>query len=518
MKNLHPMVSCGRWFCLGLLAVWSGSSLLADVRLPRIFSDNMVLQQGASVPVWGWADEGEQVTVTCQGQRVTTVAKNGRWLVRLNNLRVATAEAPETLTVDGKNRIRFQNVLVGEVWLASGQSNMEWPLDAAFEPEKDIATATNDNIRLFTVDKVRAYEPQEDLSPKARWLECRPFNVPKFSAVGYYFARALQQARNVPVGIIHTSWGGSPAEVWMSLDALKPYPDLLQQWEQRQETLAKYEEALKKWQEASRAAKARGEQPKGRAPGRPWIPTELYNGMLYPLAPYAVKGAIWYQGESNAGRAWQYRTLFPDLIKNWRATWGQPEFYFMAVQLAPFMARTNVPTESAWAELREAQLLATKLPGVGLAVITDVGEENDIHPRKKQPVGERLALAARGIAYKERGLVYSGPVFKKMTVRKNQAVLTFDHVGDGLEARGGELKGFAICGEDRQWVWGQAQIGGRKNDEVIVSHPNISKPVAVRYGWANFPEGNLWNKNGLPASPFRTDDFPLTTMPKPKAP
>jgi sialate O-acetylesterase len=238
--------------------------------------------------------------------------------------------------------------------------------------------------------------------------------------------------------------------------------------------------------------------------------------MIHPLVPYAVKGAIWYQGESNAGRALEYRSLFLDMIKNWQVRWQQPEFYFMAVQLAPFMAKKAEPEESAWAELREAQLLATKVPGIGMAVITDVGDVDDIHPRKKAPVGERLALAARGIAYQERGLVYSGPVYKQMTTQAGKAILSFDHVGDGLEARGGELKGFAICGEDRKWVWAKAEITG-KNNTVTVSHPAVAKPVAVRFGWANFPEVNLWNKNGLPATPFRTDDFPMVTAPKPAA-
>lgn len=514
----------GRLFQILTAAVALGLAFAAqaNVRLPRVFSDNMVLQQGASAPVWGWADEGEQVTVQCQGQRVTTIARGGKWMVRLVNLKVATAEEPETLVVDGKNRVQFKNVLVGEVWLCSGQSNMQWPLNQSFEPQTDIATATNDNIRLFSVDRVRSNEPLDDVDTKARWLECKPFNVPGFSAVAYYFGRALQRDRQVPVGLIHTSWGGSPAEVWMNRDALAPYPDLLEAADKREETVKKYKEAVAAYQKETAELKAKGEKQTKRAPGQGWIPTELYNSMIVPLAPYAVKGAIWYQGESNAGRAHQYRTLFPDMIKNWRSTWGQNEFYFMLVQLAPFMAKKAEPSESTWAELREAQLLSTKMMGVGMAVITDVGDEKDIHPRKKGPVGERLALAARGIAYKEKGLVYSGPVFKKLTVKKNQAILTFDHAGDGLrigkdDAEGAkELKGFAICGEDRKWVWAKAEIGGKKGDEIIVTHPDIAKPVAVRYGWADFPEGNLWNKNGLPATPFRTDDFPMTTLPKAK--
>jgi sialate O-acetylesterase len=277
---------------------------------------------------------------------------------------------------------------------------------------------------------------------------------------------------------------------------------------------------LAAWEKETAELKKEGKRQTKQRPREPWVPCQLYNGMIAPLVPYAVKGAIWYQGESNAGRAWQYRTLMQDLIKNWRQVWGQQEFTFLQVQLAPFIPgqqpKPTEPGESAWAELREAQLLATKqLPMVGIAVITDVGEERDIHPKKKAPVGERLALAARGIAYKERGLVYSGPIYKSMKIKKDQVYLSFDHVGDGLEARDGELKGFAICGADRKWVWAKATIGtGKDANQVIVSSPNIPNPVAVRYGWADYPEVNLWNKNGLPASPFRTDDFPLITMPK----
>jgi sialate O-acetylesterase len=503
------------------LALFLSVNAHADVRMPAIFSDNMVLQQGQPVPVWGWADEGEEVTVMCQGQRVSTQAKGGKWMVKLKPLKAADASAPETLTIDGKNRIRFQNVLIGEVWIASGQSNMEWPLNRAFEPQADIATATNANIRLYTVEKTKASEPLADQRVRNSWLECKPVNATWFSAVGYYFARALQQARKVPVGIIHTSWGGSPAEVWMSRDVLEANPsyraDIL---EKSAAQLKSFQEQLAAWEKETAELKKEGKRQTKQRPREPWVPCQLYNGMIAPLVPYAVKGAIWYQGESNAGRAWQYRTLMQDLIKNWRQVWGQQEFTFLQVQLAPFIPgqqpKPTEPGESAWAELREAQLLATKqLPMVGIAVITDVGEERDIHPKKKAPVGERLALAARGIAYKERGLVYSGPIYKSMKIKKDQVYLSFDHVGDGLEARDGELKGFAICGADRKWVWAKATIGtGKDANQVIVSSPNIPNPVAVRYGWADYPEVNLWNKNGLPASPFRTDDFPLITMPK----
>ena len=277
------------------------------------------------------------------------------------------------------------------------------------------------------------------------------------------------------------------------------------------EILEKYLEDVKQYQIRRAAFEKNGanNQPTDRPPSAPsWRPTELYNGMIAPLVPYALKGALWYQGESNAGRAEQYRSLFPDMIRNWRKDWGEGDFTFLTVQLAPFQAVKELPAESAWAELREAQLLSTKvLPNAGLAVITDVGDPKDIHPTRKRPVGERLALAARGIAYGEK-IVYSGPVYQAMEVRGNKIVLSFDHVGAGLEAREGALKGFAICGEDHKFVWADAAIEG---DKVLVGSASVANPVAVRYGWADCPVVNLWNKDGLPATPFRTDDFPLTT-------
>jgi sialate O-acetylesterase len=458
----------------------------ADIRLPGLYSDNMVLQRGAHAPVWGWADDSEEVTVTFRGQTVKATAKNGKWMVHLSNLE---AGGPDLLVVEGKNRLELKHVLVGEAWICSGQSNMGWPLQNAFEPEADIAASANPNLHLFLVPPTKANTPLDDV--KSHWTECGPQTCAGFSAVAYYFGRDLQKALNVPLGLIETCWGGSPAEVWISQDVLESNPDY------KRDILDAYVAAVKK---------AEASQDKKQNPG--WKPTELYNGMIAPLIPYAIKGAIWYQGESNAGRAHQYRTLYPDLIRNWRRDWGQGDFTFLAVQLAPFQAIQAEPRESAWAELREAQLLATKvLPKVGLAVITDVGDEKDIHPKKKAPVGARLALAARGITYGE-AIEYSGPVYRSLEVRGDKAILSFDHVDGGLEARDGDLKGFVVCGADRKFVWAKAEIDGEK---VVVSSPKVAEPVAVRFGWADFPVVNLWNKAGLPATPFRTDDFPMTT-------
>ena len=466
------------------------SKARADVRLPALFSDNMVLQQEMSAPVWGWADEGEEVTVQFRGKQVRTKTKHGKWVVHLTNLK---AGGPDSLMIQGKNKIELKNVLVGEVWVCSGQSNMEWPLDKSFESGPDISGCANPNLRLFLVAKARSDVPLEDV--KAQWKECNPQSTPGFSAVGFYFGRELQKSRKVPVGLIGTYWGGSPAEVWMSKSTLESNP------EYKKDILDSYTEAVRK---------ADGD--KKKMPG--WKPTELYNGMIAPLVPFAIKGAIWYQGESNAGRAEQYRRLFRDMIRNWRQDWGEKDFTFLAVQLAPWDPKRSLeeiaskPVESGWAELREAQLLTTKaLPKVGMAVITDVGDKNDIHPTKKRAVGERLALAARSIAYGEK-IEYSGPMYKSMTVSGGKVVLSFDHTDGGLEAREGPLKGFAICGSDKRFVWADAVI---QDDKVVVSSPQVPEPTAVRYGWADFPIVNLWNKAGLPASPFRTDDFPMIT-------
>ena len=501
---------------IGALAIGFGQNTFGEVRLPGLFSDNVVLQQNASVPVWGWADDGESVTVLFRGKKATATATNGKWMVRIGSFK---AGGPDELRISGKNTLVLKNVLVGEVWICSGQSNMEWPLSKAFESQNDIATSANPKIRLLTVPKLKADEPVPDV--KASWQECNSDTIPTFSAVGYYFGRALQAARKVPVGLIHTSWGGSPAEVWMRRQVLEANPEYNRSILDGYATAIKnYQESLAKFEAEQAELKKQGQTADKKPPEKPfWKPAELYNGMIAPLLPYAIKGAIWYQGESNAGRAYQYRTLFPDMIRNWRQDWGQGDVTFLAVELAPWDKNkkrsleeiTAAPGESDWAELREAQLLATKvLPKVGLAVITDVGDKDDIHPTKKEPVGARLALAARAIAYGEK-IVYSGPTYKSMKQNGDRIILSFDHTGKGLESHGGEMKGFSIAGADRKFVWAKAKIQGNK---VVVSSSEVSKPIAVRYGWADYPVVNLWNKNGLPASPFRTDDFPMITKPE----
>jgi sialate O-acetylesterase len=476
------------------------------VSLPKLFSDNMVLQEGASVPVWGWGRDGATVTVRFQKQTVSTRVKDGKWLVRLGNLKPG---GPDTLTITSGNSIKLTNVLVGEVWLASGQSNMEFPLKNSLGAAADISSSANPMIHLLHVPKARLESPTNNIG--ASWTECNPNTTPGFSAVEYYFARDLQKALHVPVGVIESDWGGTPAEAWMQREFLQANPqyrtEVFGEWIVAED---KYEQSLAAYIKKKSEAKENGIAFTNAAPRRPWKPGELYNGMIAPLAGYAIKGALWYQGEANANNAveaGQYHTLFPDLIRNWRTVWGEGAFPFLLVQLAPFRDIQQAPSESSWASVREAQLKATELlPNVGMAVITDVGDQHNIHPTQKQPVGARLALAARGIAYHQ-AIEYSGPVFKRAKIERNQIVLTFDHVDGGLEVRDGDLTGFALCGPDGKFVWANAEIKGL--DKVLVHSTEVAHPVAVRYGWANYPVVNLWNKAGLPASPFRTDDFEL---------
>ncbi len=498
-----------------LLGTFTGSSVRAEVRLPKVFGHNMVLQAHARVPVWGWADPGEEVHVLVGNQlKKTQAGDDGRWRVDLDPLEYG----PVRFVVEGSNRIELNNVLVGEVWVCSGQSNMEWPVVRAMNAEKEIAAANYPEIRLFKVAKVVAPKPLEDT--EGHWAICTPESVRNFSAVGYFFARELHQRLGVPIGMIQSAWGGTPAEAWTSRQALAADPQLqpiLKRWDailaNYDQAFRRYQQALKQWQARARAARQAGKpvprRPRPpRGPNHPHRPAGLYNGMIKPIVPFAIKGVIWYQGESNASRAYQYRTLFRTMIRDWRRTWAQGDFPFLFVQLANFRARKPEPGESDWAELREAQLLALGEPNTGMAVAIDIGEANDIHPRNKQEVGRRLALAALAIAY-GKDVVYSGPIFKRAELEGNKIRLYFDHVDGGLIAKGDELRGFAIAGEDRRFVWAKARIEG---DTVVVWSEEVEKPVAVRYGWADNPDCNLYNKAGLPASPFRTDDWPGITV------
>jgi sialate O-acetylesterase len=541
---------------LALVAVFAfAATARAEVKLPALFTDHMVLQQGKPVAVWGWADSGEEVTVEFGKQKVKTTARDGKWSVKLKPLKASDKSAK--LVVTGKNQVEVNDVVVGEVWVASGQSNMQWSMAQSAGTADDIKNANSTRLRLFYVPRVKQDAPAADV--KAKWTHSNPGTVKEFSAVAYYFGKDLQAALKVPVGIIHTSWGGSPAEVWMSDDVLAGNADYQRTILDNYQTQRKnYENALAQWEKEKAAAEQAGQEFKKNRPGLGWKPTELYNGMIAPLIPYGINGAIWYQGESNAGRAYQYRSLMADLIKNWRRDWGQGDFTFLQVQLAPYDKRrtrslaeiTKEPVESDWAELREAQVHVTKvLPKAGIAVITDVGDKDDIHPGQKKPVGQRLALAAQAIAYGKK-LNYSGPMYKSVKFDDGKAVISFDHAAKGLAAGmpssttlpGGEatavtspvtptaettysygggieivvgsdakLTGFQIAGEDKKFYWADAVIRGKT---VVVSSPNVPKPVSVRYGWSDYPVVNLYNSAGLPASPFRTDDWPGVTWPK----
>jgi sialate O-acetylesterase len=477
----------------------------SEVTVPHVFSDNMILQREKPVPVWGWGKEGATVTVTFGAETASAQVKDGKWIVWLHPLRLG---APRTLTISAGVPLVLTNVLVGDVWLAGGQSNMEFPLKGAFQSDADVAAADNPNIRWLKVPHTRLEDPTNDLN--ARWEECHPKTAANISAVAYYFARALQEKVWVPIGILESDWGGTPAEAWMGEDFLRAHPDyeieIMGEWALQRDN---YHHNLAAYEAAKRQAKASNTEFTNRPPGQPWKPAELYNGMIAPLLPFAIKGAIWYQGESNAGsprRAMQYHELFPDLIRDWRSVWREGDFPFLLVQLAPFTKIKNEPGESNWALLREAQLFSTQtLTNVGMAVITDVGEENDIHPKKKKPVGERLALAARGIAYHQ-PVEYSGPTLKSAHAVSGVVYLTFDHVAGGLQAHGGQAQGFTVAGADRKFHPAEAEIQGL--DKLAVRSSEVPQPVAVRFGWADYPVVNLWNTAGLPASPFRTDDFP----------
>ncbi len=463
-----------------ILAVGYGASTapaVAEVTLNPVFSDGMVLQHGTTVPVFGRANPGDEVTVTFEGQSASTyVDQDAKWQVELKDLAIG---GPFEMTVACDDQtIVIGDVLVGEVWICSGQSNMQWPVNRSADPEKVAAESADGMLRLLTVPRIARSKPQE--TADVSWTAASPESVPDFSAVAYHFGAKLREELDVPIGLISTNYGGTPAEAWTNLSALKADESLAPLFEMTQ----------------------------NRDQNRPaW----LYNAMINPLIPYAFKGAIWYQGESNASRAYQYRTLFPTMIQSWRDAWKIGDFPFLFVQLAPWRAIKEEPAESDWAELREAQTMTLdKLPNTGMAVITDVGNEQDIHPKQKQPVGDRLALAALAIAY-DKDICYSGPMYKDATFADGKATITFDHLCGGLVARDGPLTGFTIAGEDRKFVTAQAEIVG---ETVVVQAEAVSEPVAVRFGWADYPVVNLWNEGGLPASPFRTDDWPGITEPK----
>jgi sialate O-acetylesterase len=471
----------------GLVAIALGAAPgRADVRLPAIFSEHMVLQQGAVAPVWGWAEPGEKVTAAVGGQTEIAVADaDGKWMVRFTNLK---SGGPYTLTVKGKNSLSVGDVLVGEVWLGSGQSNMAMTVSGAKDFEKEKARADLPKLRMFTVTSGAASQPQTDCTGK--WVVCSPQTVGGFSATLFFCGRELHESLGVPVGLIHSSVGGTPIELWISEEAQRHSPELkdLVTAQQPKPPADQPKSDAKPKAAAARSARAIG---------------SLFNGKIAPLIPYALHGVLWYQGEANThpGKSRYYRHQLPLLVQDWRKRWDT-ELPFAWVQLPNFERSGD-----GWMAVREAMLQTLRLPRTGMAIAIDIGEAKDIHPKNKQEVGHRLALWALGEVYGKKVPATSGPLSAGHEVRGAEIVLSFKYVDGGLQAKGGPLRGFAIAGEDRQWKPAMARIEG---DKIVVSSPMVKQPVAVRYAWEPAPQCNLYNDAGLPASPFRTDDWPVT--------
>ncbi len=661
------------WFALCLGLAFPAAMAVAEVKLPAIFSEHAVLQRSARVPVWGKADAGREITISLGKTVAKAVADDkGRWQAMLDLSQ--SAAGPFDLIVQGENTVTIPDVVVGEVWIASGQSNMEWTLANTPEASKELTAPSNPALRLFLVTKAEAAIPIKGYQGK--WVVAGPDTIANFSAVGYYFGKFLQEGIKAPVGMIQSAWGGTPIETWTSKEALVTDPEIAAGVEKREEDLRTYSRRLREyllamsdWQDAnqrqnqpaeavpedgdwqpvtlpgkigdagavwlrrtvditseqatrpllisinegttgieqvfwngkpigsssleqvtkSRAARRYTVPTSALAPGesvlairfthpasdlsvssivvgKPMIPgtwmrkieqqypalsaesraalpaapgveplswqapSHLFNAMIYPLIPYAIQGVVWYQGENNIERAWQYRKALPLMIADWRSRWGQGDFAFYICQLANKNDKPAAPGDSNWAELRESQSATLSVPNTGEAVLIDLGDSVNIHPRNKKDVGARLSALALAGTYGQK-IVGSGPVYQSMKVDGDKIRLTFTGAGTGLVAKplpetysvdsetgakaptvrnsSSELEGFAICGEDRKWTWANAKIEG---GEVVVSSPQVPSPVAVRYAWSSNPTCNLYNAEGFPASPFRTDDFPLSTQ------
>jgi sialate O-acetylesterase len=499
----------------GLLAAFflNALSVFAEVKLASPFTSHMVLQRDKRVPIWGTAAAGEKITVEFAGQKMSATADtNGNWRIELKPLKAS--DESRALVVRGSHTaqpIELDDVLVGEVWLASGQSNMDFSVAktekfyfaGVTNEAAEVAAANYPRIRMFRGDWVRAYMPQNSVA--GEWKICTPENVREFSAIGYFFARDLQKELNVPVGIVTLTYGASTAQAWIRREAIAANPQLKPALDEFDAKVKSYVplsgQELTNWQTAAAAAKVAGK----RAPRNPrpdpvldqHNPTVLFNGMIAPFVPFAIRGVIWYQGESITGA----RELFPvwnaTLINDWRKLWGE-ELPFYFCQLAALQNNSNNP------DVRELQAEALKLPKTGMVVTIDIGDPKNVHPKNKQAVGDRLTRIALANVYGKK-IEFSGPQFESATVESNTMRLKFSHLGGGLVARGGELKTFEIAGADKKFVSADAKIDG---DTIVVSSSEVASPVAVRYAWANYPDGcNLYNAVGLPAAPFRTEKF-----------
>jgi sialate O-acetylesterase len=508
------------------------SIAFAEVRLSALFGDHMVLQRDRPIPIWGWGTAGEDVRIALADQTANTqVAPDGRWTCTLGAL--AASGIPIELRVSASNEIVHKDILVGDVWLCSGQSNMEWGLGGCDAPE-DVQSANFPQIRHFGVEANFASTPQANV--KGRWSLCKPETAPGFTAVGFYFARRVHKETGIPIGLLRSSVGGTNIECWMSQETLMNTASLEPYAKMMRESLAQYQSDLRSiipqveaWTQRSRDAINSGSElpmppaipefPFGEKMFRPRCVT-LHNGMIHPLKPFALKGVLWYQGENNAGNpadGLQYIEKKRAMIRDWRQWFGDPKLPFYFVQLAAWQKPTEDPgLADGWAFFRDAQRQCLNLPHTGMAVAIDIGDADDIHPKNKYDVGQRLARWALAREYSIR-LEVSGPLYRSVTIQGNRAIIAFDHIGSGLVAgsktgrnpvvfsESAPLKRFAIAGQDRKWYWAEAIIEG---DNVVCTHPDVPQPVAVRYAMSMNPQGaNLYNRDGLPASPFRTDDW-----------
>ncbi|MDQ8200315.1 sialate O-acetylesterase [Pelagicoccus enzymogenes] len=487
------------------------NSLYAQLSVPNVFTDHMVLQRNQANPIWGKASPQQKVTISLAGNVVTTQADAaGAWRAKLPPL---PAGGPHALTIKGEDTITIADVLVGEVWFCSGQSNMEWPVANSYGAEVEIAAANHPQIRFLTVARNGTQIPQDDI--EGTWQVCSPETVPHFSAIGYFYGQTLNAALGVPIGLIDNAWGGSMAESWIPRSVLEDderYAPLLEHWKSKTQNFdeAKYKAFLKRfeeWQAAGRPEPSLNWNDTVHPLTGQHRPANIYNGMVHPLAGYGIKGVIWYQGESNGGRADQYRHLFPLLVKTWRETWKQGDFPFYWVQLADWGSEPDEPGENGWAELRDAQTQSMDvLKNSGQAVTIDLGEGRDIHPRDKKTVASRLVRwpLANDYGY---DLAYQSPRYKSMQVVGDKVRITFDHTSpEGLYSFDtAEVKGFAIAAADQKFIWAEAKILDPNTVEVWAD--SIDSPVAVRYGWAQNPIVNLYDRNGLAVTPFRTDDW-----------
>lgn len=498
----------------------SGSSLRADVTLPAIFSNHMVLQADQEVAVWGWAEPGEEVTVALDGQEAkATAGDDKKWHVKLP---AHKAGGPHVMTAKGNNTLTVQDVLYGEVWLGSGQSNMAMTVSRCKDFKAETATADLPLIRTFKEESGPATEPKENA--KGSWVVCSPVTVGTFSGTAYFFGKEVHRVLKTPVGLINSSVGGTPVEAWTSWDAQKDKPELaplFERWDEKAKTYdpavaeKEYEAALAKWKELAIAARVTGKAtaPAPKKPVHPTLdthhPAVLFNAKIAPLVPYTIRGVLWYQGENNAASVQpeNYGLQLRTLIEDWRTRWGVADLPFAWVQLPNYRIQVDTPVQTTgWVIVREEMRKTLSLPNTGMAVTLDVGDAKDIHPTNKQDVGMRLAMWALGTIYHRKGPQACGPLYESHQVDGGKVTIRFRYAADGMQVPNGLVKGFAIAGADRQWHRAEAKIEG---DHIVVQSGAVPAPEAVRYAWGENPVANLFGMNGLPASPFRTDDWPL---------